>query len=89
MAQSFGNDLVRGLRNPVRYRLGDGVNVWGAKINDCMARLDSLSDEIAPAVATVLRELFEEIGQQTTDSFAAIHEARGQKQALPSLIVGA
>jgi hypothetical protein len=49
-------------------RTGDRINVWGAKVNECAARLDAM--DLPPEAVEVLKELFEEIGQLTRDGWA-------------------
>jgi hypothetical protein len=64
---NFRLDVERGLARPVRFRRGEGVNVWGAVVHDCANRLDAMADKLPPDAIPVLRELFEEIGQQARD----------------------
>lgn len=77
MPSSFQVDLDRGFGRPVRYRLGEAVNVWASKTNELAERLDSLGDQVTPEVAAVLRELFEEIGQQARDTMGIVYDLQG------------
>jgi hypothetical protein len=58
--------LERGYGRPVRYRLGEGVNVWGSRTAELAQKLDKLP--MSEEVAQTLRDLFEEIGQQARDA---------------------
>ena len=68
MPASYTDSLERGFGQPVRYRRGEGVNVWASKINECAHKLDAM--ELPEEAVPVLRELFEEFGQQYRDMSA-------------------
>jgi hypothetical protein len=62
---AYRASLQAGLARPTRYRQGEGVNVWGAKLNRLIDQLDSL--EVSLPVHVRLCELLEEFGQHFHD----------------------
>lgn len=69
MPNSFRNNLDAGFQRSVRYRVGEGANIWGNPMNALAERLDKM--EMSEEVAAALREVFEEAGQIARDSWAA------------------
>jgi hypothetical protein len=69
----FREDLDRGFAKPVRHHIGDAPNTWASNTHRLAERFDKL--DLPEEAAALLHELFEEIGQQTRDSFAAIYQA--------------
>lgn len=67
---TFHFDLDRGFAKPIRYVRGTAMNVWASKVNECAARLDSM--DLPPEAVAVLRDLFEEIGQQARDAMGLV-----------------
>lgn len=65
MPTSFSDHYQRGFARPVRYRRGEGVNVWAAKLNECADKFDAM--DLPEEAAAVLRDLFEEFGQLYRD----------------------
>lgn len=66
MAQSYTVHFQSGFERPVRYRRGEGLNVWGSRLNELAWKLDGM--DLPPDAVSVLRELFEEIGQHYRDA---------------------
>lgn len=68
MPASFSSRLQEALQRPVRYRRGEGVNVWASKLNECVRRLDGM--DLPPDAVAAINDLLDEVGQHTRDCFS-------------------